>query len=189
MTSAFYPGAGIDIVPPTLFRSIKQWFYMDSQPRSEFGNKIENVYARPRFIPKLITVMNKNGFDLHTMQDNVYTFYHSDHDQTIHYETNAVFPEALQSRHRDCDTLVLCGYELDHPPPDFIASYSHIITDSRSVYDEEDKQILFYKHVSTMLYDPTWKYWEPSQRTTPKIQRYVTIINRFLTYNELYPKK
>ena len=38
MTSAFYPGAGTDIVPPIVFRSIKHWTYMDSQPRSEFGN-------------------------------------------------------------------------------------------------------------------------------------------------------
>ena len=184
MSSAFYPGAGTDIVPPIIFRTIKKWIYMDSQPRSEFGDNIQEGLSRPRFIPTLITVMHQNGFELQTTEEDIFTFYHPIHEQTIRYETNAVFPYALQSYHRACDTLVLCGYELTNPPPDFITSYSHIITDSTTVHDEGEEKILLSKHVSTMVYNKNWAYWDPANLTTRKIQRYVKIVDRFLTYDE-----
>ena len=187
MSSAFYPGAGTHIIPPILFRSIKTWIYMDSQPRSEFGNKMDTGFSRPRFIPKLITVMNQNGFTLKTVEEDVYTFYNTEHEQTIRYETNAVFPDALQTRHRICDTLVMCGYELKNPPPNFIASYSHIITDSKTGYSESEEEILLKKNVSTMVYDTNWTYWEPSFLTTYHIQKNSRVFNRFLTYDDLYP--
>ena len=178
MSSAFYPGAGIDIVPAVVFRSIKQWFYMDSQPRSEFGNNIQDGFSRPRFIPSLITAMHQNGFKLQTTEEHVFTFYNPIHEQTIRYETNAVFPEALQSYHRECDTLVLCGYQFTNPPQDFMASYSHIITNSHTVIDEEEEQILSSKRVSTMIYNERWHYWKPANLTARKIQRYVTFVER-----------
>jgi hypothetical protein len=53
MLSAFYPGAGIDIFPLIMFRSIKKWIYMDSQPKSEFGNIEFNGCGRPKFIEQL----------------------------------------------------------------------------------------------------------------------------------------
>ena len=82
MKSAFYPGAGTDIVPPIVFRSIKHWTYMDSQPRSEVGNDFYKGFSRPQFIPTLITVMNQNGFELSTTEEDVFTFYHPIHEQT-----------------------------------------------------------------------------------------------------------
>jgi hypothetical protein len=183
MKSAFYPGAGTDIVPPIVFRSIKHWTYMDSQPRSEFGNNFYKGFSRPRFIPTLITVMNQNGFELRTTEADVFTFYHPIHEQTIRYETNSVFPDALKRHHLECDTLVLCGYELTNPPRNFIDYYSHIITNSHTVIDETDEKILLSKDVSTMIYNNNWCYWEPANLTTRKIQRYVTIVDRSLTYD------
>ena len=38
--SAFYPGAGLVFSPVILFPEIKTWYYLDSQPASEFGSKI-----------------------------------------------------------------------------------------------------------------------------------------------------
>jgi len=169
---AFYPGAGTDVIPPTLCRAIKTWIYLDSQPRSENGDK--PGFARPRFIPKLLTVMTQNGFMLQTVEADVLTFYHPEHGQTIRYETNAVFPEALQPRHR-CDTLVLCGYELTRPPPDFLASYAHIITDSKTYYTASEEAVFLTKHVSTILYDTDWDYWEPSCLTPSHIQRHAVL--------------
>ena len=185
-THAFYPGAGTDLVPPTMFRTIKHWIYMDSQPRSEFGNKVDPGYARPIFIPSLLQTMDQNGFELQSMHNDIYTFYHPLYEQTIRYETNAVFPEDLYEQHFSCDTLVLCGYELTNPPSDFITWYAHIITDSRTVHDESEEQLLLSKSVSTLMYDPTWSYWETEHYTPPMIQRYVTITNRIITYEELH---
>ena len=64
MSSAFYPGAGLDIFPLIMFRNIKKWIYMDSQPRSEFGDNFYEGFARPKFIEKLKQIMEQNEFKL-----------------------------------------------------------------------------------------------------------------------------
>ena len=182
MKSAFYPGAGMDIVPPILFRSIRHWIYMDSQPRSEFGDDYREGLSRPQFITELITIMNQNGFELRATENDVFTFYHSLYEQTIRYETNSVFPDALKRNHRECDTLVLCGYSLENRPCNFIDSYPNIITNSHTIYDNLDEKIILTKHVFTMMYNKNWKYWEPSNLTTSEIQRYVAIANQYIPY-------
>jgi hypothetical protein len=91
MNTAFYPGAGTDIMPPILFRNIKTWIYMDSQPKSEFGSKINSGY-RQKFFPNLLTIMLQNEFQLKSIEGDTLTFYNSLHEQTIKYETNSVFP-------------------------------------------------------------------------------------------------
>jgi len=35
-----------------------------------------------------------------------------------------------------------------------------------------------------MVYNKNWAYWESANITTRKIQRYVTIVDRFLTYED-----
>jgi hypothetical protein len=184
MNSAFYPGAGTDIIPAILFRSIKKWIYMDSQPRSEFGNDNYEGFSRPKFIPKLLKIMDQNEFKLQTIEENIYTFYNSNYDQTIHYETNTVFPDALQKYHRSCDTLVLSRYELTDPPKDFINSYSHIITNSITSHDKSDELIFLSKDISTMVYNENWIYWDATNLTTNKIQNNVRIVNNYLSYDE-----
>lgn len=176
VTSAYYPGAGADIVPPIIFRSIKTWYYMDSQPNSEFGNDMYEGFYRPRFIPKLLQIMKQNDFEFIKKKKDVYTFYNQAYDQTIIYETNSVFPLAIQPYHRACNSLVLCGYKLTNPPTDFISSYPHIITDTRTGHSESDEKLLLSKDVSTMVYDEMWEYWKDINRTTSNIMHYVKIV-------------
>jgi len=189
MSSAFYPGSGLDIVPPILFRHIKTWFYMDSQPRSEFGHICSNRVERPYFIRKLYTIMKQNNFHTISVTENVHSFYNSEHDQTIHYETNSVFPDALQARHRVCDTLVSCGYKMTGKPDNFIASFSSIITNTRTNHEIDDETILLGKKVDTIVFDPEWEYWEEHEQFTPIIQRYTSIVPRFMTYDERHPNE
>ena len=184
VTSAYYPGAGTDIVPPIIFRSIKMWYYMDSQPNSEFGNDMYEGFYRPRFIPNLLQIMNQNDFEFIKKEKDVYTFYNSKYEQTIIYETNTVFPIALQPYHRACNSLVLGGYELTDPPKDFIDSYPHIITDTKTGHEESGEKLLLTKNVSTMVYNEEWEYWKDENLTTSKIQRYVKAIERYFTYDE-----
>jgi hypothetical protein len=171
--SAFYPGAGIDIVPPVLFRSIKNWLYMDSQPNSEFG---EGLYKRT-FIPTLLTIMLQNEFELKAINGNTYTFYNREHDQTINYETNTLFPEDLKPKHRECQTLVLIGYPLKNTPSDFVYSYDSIITDSLSRPDPAEQSLLLFKNVYFLWIDDTFMYKEPSHCTTKNIIQHVAAIN------------
>jgi hypothetical protein len=168
MKKAFYPGAGLDIIPPSMFRHIKKWFYMDSQPNSEFGSKLE--YYRPAFISNLIDIMETNGFQFQDVRNNTLVFYNAEHSQFIVYETNAIFPEHLKPEYLKCDTLVLCGYKLTNPPLNFIDSYFHIITDSNTVHELVDESVLFTKNVSTIIMHRN---------------KNNDIINRFLSYDEL----
>jgi len=170
--SAFYPGAGTDIVPPVLFRSIKKWLYMDSQPNSEFG---EGVY-KTRFIPTLLTIMLQNEFELKAINGDTYTFYNREHDQTINYETNTLFPDDLKSKHRECQTLVLIGYPLKNTPSDLVSSYSHIITDSLSRPDPAEESLLLFKNVSLLWIDYQFMYREPSHCITKNIIENVSVI-------------
>ena len=172
--SAFYPGAGTDIVPVILFRSIKNWLYMDSQPNSEFG---EGVY-KTSFIPTLLTIMLQNEFELKAINGDTYIFYNREHSQTINYETNTLFPDDLKSKHRECQTLVLIGgYPLKNKPSDFVSSYDHIITDSLSRPDSYEQSLLLFKNVSLLWIDDTFMYNEPSHCTTNNIIQHVAAIN------------
>lgn len=154
--SAFYPGAGTDITPPILFRNIKNWIYMDSQPKS-----------RVSFISKLLMIMLQNEFELKAVDSDTYTFYNRSHDQTIRYETNT---DDLRTS-RECKTLVLIGYSLTNMPSNFISSYTHIITDSISLSDQSE---LLFKNVSVLFVDKTL---ESSEYTTKNILKYVGIVN------------
>jgi hypothetical protein len=174
MKNAFYPGAGLDIIPPSMFRHIKKWFYMDSQPNSEFGSKLCKEYYRPDFISQLIDVMENAGFRFQDVQNNTHVFYNAEYSQLIVYETNAIFPDHLKPEYLTCDTLVLCGYKLTNPPLNFIGSYSHIITDSNTVHELVDESVLFTKNVSTIIMHHRNKN--------------NNIINRFLSYDELHYK-
>ena len=174
--SAFYPGAGTDIIPPVMFRNIKNWIYMDSQPKSEFGNNL-GVGYRTNFISKMLKIMIQNGFELYDVKEDIYIFYNKHHDQKITYETNSVFPDDLRCRPRKCDTLVLRGYSLTSPPPNFVSSYENIITDSMSRSDPEEQSILLFKNVSVLSVDIKFMYWEIAEYTISNILKYVGIID------------
>ena len=60
--SAFYPGAGTDVVPIVMFPYITSWLLLDSQPKSEFGAKLDPGFERPKFLSDLDQVLKKIGF-------------------------------------------------------------------------------------------------------------------------------
>lgn len=174
MLSAFYPGAGTDVCPPILFRSIKTWHYMDSQPRSEFGDDDYSGFYRPKFLGSLFSNMKMNNYMHIATEQDMYTFYNSEHEQTIYYNTNSVFPKDLNSKQLECDALILCGYELTNPPENFVASYPNIITDSHT---SEEVLEGITNDIYTMVYNPEWEdYWKDEIHTTETIQKNIHIV-------------
>ena len=119
--SAFYPGAGTDLVPPSLFPEINTWFYMDRLPGC----------CCSRFLRQLDQAMDQAGFTLESIDGNRRIYRSA--IQTIYYDTNSTFPDQwdpLLYANMRYNTLVLCGYDLpiDSLPPGFFSSYAHIIT-------------------------------------------------------------
>jgi hypothetical protein len=175
MLSALYPGAGTDIFPVVMFRNIKQWRCMDSQPNSEFGDQIFPGLERPRFLTQLKQIMSQNDFELQVIDGDDYIFYNKEYDQTIYYETNSVFPRDLEQRHYDCDYAVLCGFDMGDKTIDFINRFQNIITNNITCFELNEKQLLLSKNVSTLIIDTEWDYWEQDNQISHLIEQHVKI--------------
>ena len=171
---AFYPGAGTDLSPPLLFPEIKTWWYMDSQPQSEYGDVI--LY-RPKFLNQLNQTMNQCGFELLQVEDTLRTYFSLSTDQTIYYETSTVFPKAWDPSKHAGSTLVLCGYDMESYGPSFFSSYSHIITDNLTCEDVWTKNIIPTHTLSKMNYPKynSYEYWLPEKETAENIRTFVSV--------------
>jgi len=141
--SAFYPGAGIDMVPPVLFPHIKTWYYMDCLPASE--QCANPIYARPYFLSRLNRAMSQCGFQIQSVAGNTRIYVHSDTQQTIRCDINSFFPDAWDPHRHSADTLVLCGYTM---PPFERATYSHIITNSTTPMEQWSSHVTEHTTVS-----------------------------------------
>lgn len=171
--SAFYPGAGTDLAPPVLFPDIKTWWYMDGQPRSEFGYYVGHY--REHFIDNLNQTMDQCGFNLQTVKGDLRTYYSPSTEQTIYYETNTVFPDGWDPIRHKGDTLVLCGYDIDGEKeihPDFFSSYSHIITNNHTCKCVWESHPHF---VSMMRFKEGWSYWLMEEETKDNFLAHVTV--------------
>lgn len=180
--TAFYPGAGFDIFIPIKYPDIRFFLYFDSLPHSSFGDICFEGSYNPNFIEQLKEIMETNGFKHENTEGDIYIFNNKERGQMIHYETNSVFPRDIKERHYECETLVLCGF--DYQQHNFINSYSNIITNNITYHDLLDEKILLSKNVSTMIINDEWEYWVIKNYSINNIEKFVTIENSFITYNE-----
>jgi hypothetical protein len=176
--TAFYPGAGTDLTPVVLFPEIKTWYYMDSQPRSEYGDTV--ILYRPKFLNQLDQSMQQCGFKMKEVENHFLTYFSSETGQTIYYETSTNFPTSWDPIKHEGSTLVLCGYDMESSgpiPPYFFSSYSHILTNNLTVDDLWKKNILPTHTLSRMNYptDKSYEYWNPEIETAENIRKYVSI--------------
>ena len=176
--SAFYPGAGTDFVPPVLFPDIKTWWYMDSQPRSEYGDYTD--FYCPTFLNRLDQIAFQCGFQLQTMDQTVRTYYSPSTDQTIHYETNTVFPAAWDPIKHAGTTLVLCGYDIENDgttilPSSFFVSYPHIITNSITHESVWMNHVSPFHSISMIEYPDDVEYWLTEHNTKETLQKLYSI--------------
>ena len=123
--SAAYFGAGTDI-RPIKFCEVDTYYYVDSQPYSEFGlrrskewkdgvwtGKYTNGFSRPRFIPELDRQMASIDMELLKVEGDIRTY--TDGKKTVIYHTNTSIPEHCEKIRKvieDCDTLIVSGH---HP--------------------------------------------------------------------------
>jgi hypothetical protein len=177
--SAFYPGAGTDLAPPILFPTIKTWYYLDSQPRSEYG--AYPILARPTFIKRLDQTMMQCDFELSNVKGDLRTYYSPSTQQTIYYETNTNFPEDWNLTRHKANTLILCGYDIHsnsrRDVDALFSSYSHIITDNLTCESVWKNDILPTHTLSQMNYpkDGSFSYWITEQETSTNFRKHVTV--------------
>lgn len=137
MKTAVYVGAGTDILPLLLFPTIREWIYIDSQPRSEWG-ALEGTPSLT-FLPQLHALLQANGWVREPKDtDDALTYQNPITHQRLTYWINCAFPEHLTDTQRarlaTVDTLVLIGHDpvslLEMLPPRL-----HLITNLHTIYD------------------------------------------------------
>lgn len=117
MSKAIYIGANIDIEPILLYKNIKNWVLVDSQPFSEFGIDRRKGFERNYFIPELLEVMEKNNFTISKhVKDKYFIFINNKTNQNIKYHINCGIPEEynkIKDDIKDWDVLVNIGFDPD----------------------------------------------------------------------------
>ncbi len=186
---AFYPGAGLDIAPIVLFPHITEWYYMDSQPMSEFGSTIFEGCERPRFIERLKTIMGQIGMECMVHTEHSLFFTHPHTQCKVTYYINAVFPKALEYCYLPCNVLVACGYSMSPCPPHFMARWTHIITNDHTDTDEWMPE---WKHarVTTIVWDVEDHFLDENQTVefiTKHARLYRDVCEKAILYDHSKP--
>ncbi len=159
-----YIGAGIDLSCVVYYTYIKQFVFIDTQPRSEFDtDKFYPGFHRDRFYSNLIRVYNKYGFNLikESIIDSSYSeklgidkvtnynyinptllvFYNKDTVQYIHYyiSTNIRYNmcSMLECDISEADCLYISGHHPDSELLKYITKPITWICSSTTSFSEE----------------------------------------------------
>ena len=168
MNKAVYIGAGLDIIPVIVLNKINTFIYIDSQPISEFGMFYWNdkKMYRTHFLPELEKLMKNNNFTK-TIQKNNYIEY-TNKIQIIKYFINTPFPEKItdeiEKEIRDCDTLIISGYNPNKKIIDLMPNLKNIIGNCHTCYnhndyeDENEKNNFTFNYLINNLNNPNICY-------------------------------
>ena len=177
--SAAYFGAGTD-VRPIKFCAENTFYYVDSQPYSEFGlrrskewkdgvwtGKYTNGFSRPRFIPELDRQMAFIDMELLKVEGDIRTY--TDGKKTVIYHTNTAIPEHCEKIRKvveDCDTLIVAGH---HPHSRMVQCFKNKVAfigleDTHfSSYDPEGKVRHKFKSYSYLSSQGTFRKFDTWQ--------------------------
>jgi hypothetical protein len=145
---ALYVGAGCHIYPITDLPDIKIFYYLDSQPNSEFGIKKYGMYGkrkvcgkRPEFIKDLDDEMEEFSMRLTEVNKNLRIY--TNEKQHIYYYTNIAVPELfpeIKASIENFTTLILSGYSPDSIILEATTKKIHLVAYKWTTYDEDLKK-------------------------------------------------
>ena len=145
---ALYVGAGCHIYPITDLPDIKTFYYLDSQPNSEFGIKKYGMYGkrkvcgkRPWFIEDLDYEMEEFSMRLTAVDKNLRIY--TNEKQHIYYYTNIAVPELfpeIKTPIENFTTLILSGYNPDSIILEATTKKIHLVAYKWTTYDEDLKK-------------------------------------------------
>jgi hypothetical protein len=95
--TAVYIGAGMDVKPILLFKHIRNFIYVDSQPLTEFGStELRPEYERPDFPVRFYQMMNRLGFIRSFNENtNLQHYVHPTTGTCVKYFMSERFPDHL----------------------------------------------------------------------------------------------
>lgn len=111
MDKTVYIGAGHDIIPVIIFPEIKEFIYIDSEPKTEYRGGV--CYNRS-FVPRLVKLFEANNFVCRSKSEN-YIEFTGDGGRSVKYYINTIFPDNVSNdikKELACATnLIVCGYD------------------------------------------------------------------------------
>lgn len=156
-----YIGCGTDFCPVHHLREVKDFIYIDCQPKSEFGWKEYETgyFFREKYMSKFASKVPKDFLKAKNSYPDIY--FNPLTKQKIYHYYNLPFPltekvynffpkeviEGLEFFLRRATHLVACGYHPHVEILDFLPSQFILVTDERTVYplkkDSEDYPTIF----------------------------------------------
>ena len=174
--SVAYFGAGTD-VRPIKFCEENTFYYVDSQPYSEYGllrskdgvwtSKYTNGFSRPHFIPELDRKMASIDMELLKVTGDIRTY--TDGEKIVIYHTNTAIPEHCEKIRKvveDCDTLIVAGH---HPHSRVVQGFKNQVAfiglenTHFSSYDPEGKLRHKFKSYSYLSNQGTFRKFDTWQ--------------------------
>jgi len=117
MTKALYIGAGTDILPVIVNPDIKNFIYIDSQPKSQYGDLGfgEKLFFCKNFLDNLNNIMRNNNFKLIENSENYLKYFNETTKQTINYYINTVISDKITKTLKNiietCNILICIGHD------------------------------------------------------------------------------
>jgi len=187
--TAVYIGAGMDVKPLLLFRHIRTFIYVDSQPLTEFGSiEPRPGHARPRFPIKFYQLMNKLGFiKTYTEANNLHIYVNPKTCTCLKYYMSERFPEYLSEEATQeiskANILICCGHnphekilDLMKPGPKvFIGdntSYYYASKYDPSVIDKLIKEPTLMKEYLRFDIPTGYPWWQENYIETHHVARF-----------------
>ena len=142
MNRAVYIGAGLDILPIIVCSNIKQFIYIDSLPKSEYGTfwyNTEQGYDK-QFLDRLMLIMSNNNFRCIKQSKTIYEFENG--DRNLKYFINTAFPDHITGEIaeyiRSCNTLILSGFCPHKVILEYMPNLHTVIGNTHTVYIQSD---------------------------------------------------
>ena len=143
--TAIYIGAGSDVRPLIFLNDIDVYYYIDSQPYSEFG-KLEylnengfNCYSRPNFVSSVDKEMLKVKYKLLLNEENLRVY--NNKNKTVNYLINTSIPDdndKILDLVINCQNLIVAGHDPDSSLIDRIENKLNFIGFDKTNFDVEE---------------------------------------------------
>ena len=143
MDTAVYVGAGADVLPVLLFKHVRRFIYIDSQPLTEFGSlELRKEYQRPKFPSKVYQTFSRLGYLKAPFREaGLYEFVNPKTGASVLYY--CCFPNELSAGLlkdiKQASVLICCGHNPSPVILDLMKPGPKIfIGDNKTVYRDDD---------------------------------------------------
>ena len=139
MNRLVYIGSGLDFIPVIIMNKIKDFVYIDSRPKSEYGMFYfeEGRFNQNWFLDDVSKIMKNNNFILKEKTEKYIEY--TDNDKTIKYYINTPFPEMVTKEIlediKNVENLYISGFDPNKIILKMLPNLKNIYCSNNTCYD------------------------------------------------------